>query len=57
MNKELILNQVLLRRESFDLGDIFVGSMENTQSNLKDLFQRYEKEAKKKPEGIEKFME
>lgn len=47
MNKELILNQVLLRRESLDLGDIFVGSLDNTQSNLKDLFSRYEKEAKK----------
>jgi len=47
MNKELILNQVLLRRESIYLDEIFVGSLEHTKSNFLDTLGRLEKEAKK----------
>ena len=48
MNKELKLERVLLRKESIYPSDIFLGSLSDTKKNMLDIFDRLEKEAKKK---------
>jgi len=47
MNKELILNRVLLRRETIDLEELFVGSIDNTRANFARVIDKLEKDAKK----------